>query len=381
MVIPKDDVSDARSVKRHLQSRTGVSRFRLRLVDEDGELPDDCAVVDLPADLQMVMLPFSEASAEQVLELISAATDGNVASVEEILQRPQDPNTPEFPGHWENRPPHRRATALGAASVRGHTEVVRVLLQAFADPEGYGMAVSCEGPAILLAAGRCHIEVARLLLDAGACKEAIGYWQAPATPLLAAINGQPTEDGPDDRNMEMVEFLLEAGANPSRPVERRLEPPDLLDHDARPLVAAAQGGHLDVVRLLLEGSFAGDAAPVQGARLTAHKHLAPALVAASAAGHVDLIRLLVEVAPPRLDACHRAMPKRFSSGARMNVDTPLFSAAYFEHVGIVSLLLRARADKDAVCGEDGLTALSAAASEGHVETVRLLLQSTRHSED
>ena len=43
-------------------------------------------------DSPTVRLPFAETSEEQVHGLLSAAGLGSVAAVEEILQRPQDPN-------------------------------------------------------------------------------------------------------------------------------------------------------------------------------------------------------------------------------------------------------------------------------------------------
>ena len=145
-------------------------------------------------------------------------------------------------------------------------------------------------------------------------------------------------------------------------------------NDARPLVAASQGGHLEVVRLLLERGFAGDGSPTQGAAHAEHMqsmHLAPALAAASSRGQVEVVRLLVQAMGSTLDDCKgNAMPKAIT---RVPSTTPLFWASCFGHVGIVTLLLGARADQDTVCGDDGLTALSVAAGAGHVEIVRLLL--------
>ena len=55
------------------------------------DLEDD---VDLtaPCHVQLVLLPFSEASLDDRKELIRAAGAGQVPEVELILQRPQDPN-------------------------------------------------------------------------------------------------------------------------------------------------------------------------------------------------------------------------------------------------------------------------------------------------
>lgn len=249
---------------------------------------------------------------------------------------------------------------------------MRLLLEASADKEShgcFGLDRGCFGPALVLAACRGHLEVAHLLLEAGALKEATGtfysaFYRYDATPLIAAIEGndgirrQDGIEGPDDASMKMVRLLLEAAANPNSSVSSCF-----VEHDARPLVAACQGGHLETVRVLLEGSFAGDVAPAQ-------LHLAPALVAAASGGHMEIARLLVQAAPPKLDTCHNAMPQQRTS---LSVLTPLFAAASWGHVGISDLLLKARAHHDKVCGGNGITALSAAAGKGHVETVRLLL--------
>ncbi|CAE7357526.1 Ankrd17 [Symbiodinium sp. CCMP2592] len=371
VVLAKDDVSDVRTLKQRLQSKFKLSRFRQRLVHDGRSLDDECAAVDLPDDLQLVLLSFSEASEEQALELITAAGHGNVASVEEILQRPQDPNR-LVPDAAFPRLPHRSQTALACAACMGHREVVRLLLEASADKEGhgcFGLDRGCFGPALVLAACRGHLDVAHLLLEAGALKEATGtfysaFYRYDAMPLIAAIEGndgirrQGGIEGPDDTSMKMVRLLLEAAANPNSSVSSCF-----VEHDARPLVAVCQAGHLEAARVLLEGSFAGDAGPAQ-------LHLAPALVAAASGGHMEIARLLVQAAPPKLDACHNAMPQQRTS---LSVLTPLFSAASWGHVGISDLLLKASAHHDKVCGDHGITALSAAAGKGHAETVRLLL--------
>ncbi|CAE7351195.1 ANKRD17 [Symbiodinium sp. CCMP2592] len=385
VVIEKDGLSDVRAVKQHLQRKRALSRFRVRLLQDGRDLHDDCAVVALPDGLQMVVLPFSEASDEQVLEFISAAGDGNLASVGEILKRPQDPNrvVADIRGFPFGRPPHHSQTALAAASDEGYVEVVRMLLEASANPDGYGVGRDYEGPSLVLAAGSGHIEVVRLLVDARALTEAVSnFWGTVVDPIVATIQGHDPvgntgrPHGPGANSMGMVQILLEAGADPAS-ITPALVPhnPASVDHDARPLVAASQGGHLEVARLLLESSLAGYVSATQGSANSEHmqrRHLAPALVAASSRGYVEMIRLLVQFMGSALDDCRHAMPK-----ARTAVPwtTPLFCASRFGHVGIVSLLLGARADPDTVCGDDGLTALSVAAGDGHVEIVRLLLGS------
>ncbi|CAE7610397.1 unnamed protein product [Symbiodinium sp. CCMP2456] len=379
VVIEKEGLGDVRTVKQHLRSIFALSRFRLRLLHDGRDLHDDCA--DLPDGLQMVVLPFSEASDEQALELISAAGDGNVASVEEILRRPQDPNrvVADLRGYPFGRPDYYSQTALAAASDEGYVEVVRMLLEASANPDGYGVGRGYEGPSLVLAAGSGHIEVVSLLVEAGALTEVVsGFWGTAVTPLLAAIQGHSEAQGPGANSMGIVQILLEAAADPASIIPAQVpQNPDCVEHDARPLVAASQGGHLEVARLLLESGFAGDASPARGAahaEQDQRMHLAPALVAASSRGHAEMVRLLVQAMGSTLDDCRHAMPKERT---RLPCTTLLFWASRFGHVGIVTLLLGARADQDTVFGDDGLTALSVAAGDGHVEIVRLLLGQSR----
>ena len=97
-------------------------------------------------------MPFDE-SPLSASELIAAANGGSTAQVEEILQRPQDPNAPVSHGLSQETP-------LGHAAHRGHGEVVRLLLEASADTETVG-GVRMETP-LLSASSRGHEEVARL---------------------------------------------------------------------------------------------------------------------------------------------------------------------------------------------------------------------------
>ncbi|CAE7681512.1 ANKRD17 [Symbiodinium pilosum] len=356
IVVAADDVRDVRSLKQHLQSKGEGSRFRMLLMHGDRLFKDDCSVLELPTDLQMVSLNFADTSEDQVGDLMEAAFLGSVAWLEELLQRPQDPNRtlPDPLG----RPPLRRHTALGAAADGGNAKAVRILLEACADTEGCAASESDEVPALAQAAAQRHVQVVRILLEAGASTESKGILAGiRVTPLLAAIQSYRPQ-GPDEKSMEIVQLLLEARADPNFVGQA----PRDVQHDSRPLVAACQGGHLEVARLLLEGSLRGDVLPP-----AARAHVAPALVVASSKGYLEIQRLLQESAPTVLEI---STPQQMS---HLDSFTPLLLAATWGHVGIVRLLLEAHADPHTVYGPDGLTALSEAAAGGHLETVRLLL--------
>ncbi|CAE7815392.1 mask [Symbiodinium sp. CCMP2592] len=117
------------------------------------------------SDLQLVLLPFSSASQQQADELADAAGEGEVSLVEELLQRPQDPDANDRNGE----------TPLYRASLVGSTETARLLLEAGAD---FDLACGQHHlTALVVAAGLGHVDTVRVLLQAGADQElyARGY--------------------------------------------------------------------------------------------------------------------------------------------------------------------------------------------------------------
>ena len=208
-----------KDLKRLLASRIGYSRFRQRLVSKElGELRDDMPVRQLPS-LQLVILDFCAPEQAKSEALLLACQNNRVVEVEQLLQKPLDPNRrsavpqPVWP--------------MFSAAEQGHLEVVRLLLEAGADKNAakqYGTT------ALMLAAHNGHLEVVRVLLEAGADKNAAR--QDEATALMIAAQ---------DGHLEVVQVLLEAEA----------------DMNARQdgttaLMLAAVCGHLEVVRVLLE---------------------------------------------------------------------------------------------------------------------------------
>ena len=85
-------------------------------------------------------------------------------------------------------------------------------------------------------------------------------------------------------------------------------------------------------------------------------------------GHVEISRLLLEACADKDKICR---------GVRK---TPLGLACCGGHVEIVRLLLEARADKDNTDGQGITTAIQLASSRGQVEIVRLLLDNTNTKE-
>ncbi|CAK8999561.1 unnamed protein product [Durusdinium trenchii] len=215
-VLASSELSDIRSLKRHLVSLCGASRFRQRLFCDRFDLEDDM-MLKVPMDLQLVLLPFCSSSDKDIDILVAAASLGDVEIVEKLLQRPQDPD-----GHNGDFD-----SPLHLAAENGHAEVVQLLLEAEASVD----LLAWQGePPLCLASRRGHVDIVRLLLEGSA--ETDGH-DAFVTPLWAAC-----EEG----RLEVARLLLEAEADPNLPN----------DSGATPLDQAIQGGHLEIRCLLLE---------------------------------------------------------------------------------------------------------------------------------
>jgi ankyrin repeat protein len=150
----------------------------------------------------------------------------------------------------------RTLSALHYAASEGHTEVVRVLLDRGADPR-----VSALGgmtPLFLAAAGG-HSEVAKLLVKEGADPDARSPWN----PVRVAAS---------EGYVEVVRALLELGADPE-------------GHNVPPLMAAASGGHLAIMELLVKAG-----AKVNRVTLD---DFSSALTVAASRGQVEAVQWLI----------------------------------------------------------------------------------------
>ncbi|CAK9040607.1 unnamed protein product [Durusdinium trenchii] len=242
-----------KDLKKLLAGEVGYSRFRQRLFSEEmGELQDDMPVRKLPS-LQLVILDFCAPEEANSEALLLACQNNRVVEVEQLLQKPLDPNR-RGTGH----PP---VLPMSSAAAQGYLEVVRLLLEAGADKN----AANQDGAtALIKAAANGHLEVVRVLLEAGADKIAAKQDGAAAL-MIAAQNG----------HLEAVRALLEAGADKIAAKQ----------DGAAALMIAAQNGHLEVVRALLEAGADKNAAMQNGAT---------ALIMAADNGHLEVVRVLLD---------------------------------------------------------------------------------------
>lgn len=233
-------------------------------------------------------------------------------------------------------------TALRSAAWGGHSEAVRLLLDAGADVDG----CDCEGRTALRAAAWAgHEQIVLTLLNYGA--EVNKADSKGRTPLIAAAYMG---------HQEAVEILLDHSAEV-----------DLADGDGRTALsvaalcvptAAGISGYGEVVSLLLErGADPGH---------RDHDGMTPLLLA-SYEGHDDIVELLLEAGA---DVDETAGPDGTVTAAA--AVTPLLAAAAMGHIKTVSRLLFWGAAVDAIDCE-GRTALCLAAARGSVEAVRALL--------
>uniref|UniRef100_A0A8C6JE05 Uncharacterized protein n=1 Tax=Melopsittacus undulatus TaxID=13146 RepID=A0A8C6JE05_MELUD len=244
-----------------------------------------------------------------------------------------------------------RLPALHIAARNDDTRTAAVLLQN--DPNADVLSKTGFTP-LHIAAHYENLSVAQLLLNRGA---SVNFTpQDELTPLhCAARNG----------HVRIAEILLDHGA----PIQAKTKVPMRLcvvvlgarsqgmvlwpdpPNGLSPMHMAAQGDHLDCVRLLLQYG-----ADIDDITLD---HLTPLHVAAHC-GHHRVAKLLVEKG---------AKP----NSRALNGFTPLHIACKKNHIRVMELLLKTGASIDAVT-ESGLTPLHVAAFMGHLPIVKTLLQ-------
>ncbi|CAM9656295.1 unnamed protein product, partial [Laminaria digitata] len=180
----------------------------------------------------------------------------------------------------------------------------------------------------------------------------------------ASVNGLPETDrtpiavATDANDVGMVDFLLQQGACPNKPVTLELELANVSTRKnrlgVRALHIAALRGNVKIVRLLLKGSRADPNA-------TDNEGCTPLMLACSNTfGSLGVVRVLLEAgADPDMAACLGL--------------TPLHLAAQFGNVNLVHMLHCKTPGTLNRCSSNGTTPLYLACNHGHEGTVSKLL--------
>jgi len=253
----------------------------------------------------------------------------------------------DFHNGWED-------SALGAAAWKGHTAIVKLLLDAGADPE-IGAVEDAYGTPLHRACWQGNVELVRMLLDRGA--DINSEDNDHDTPLCFAAG---------EGHLDVVAFLLNRGADPNKgsPLGRavianRLAVADrLLEAGAAvgtSLNTAADRGYVAMVERLLEADFDRDARDDER-RTALH-----AAVASCRANRVDDYLKIVGLL---LDA-------GFDLHARSHNGCQAIHLA--SNVRMVAHLLKRGADVNARTTNKAVTPLHLACRAKDMDRVRLLL--------
>ena len=200
----------------------------------------------------------------------------------------------------------------------------------------------------------------------------------------AASRGSLKRGGPDWRGyLKLVVLLLERGANPDLPDSRGVTP----------LMAAACGGHVEVLRQLIEhGATLNPLLPVLSADGDEHNIQSTALIWAAEHGQLEAVTLLldrgadpnladVESLTPLMAAARsdelEVLQLLIESGASLDIEdcdiywTAFHYACIHENPGCVEALVQAGCDVTIQCDE-GLTGKELAEEYGRTEVVNCL---------
>lgn len=260
-------------------------------------------------------------------------------------------------------------TALQAASYRGHYDVSEMLLKAGA---AVNPAPGFYGNPVHAAAWNGHAELIGLLIMYGADINAKGGGYGNAlvaaakgghesavirlTVNGAKLNEKGSEDYPTalyaaslNGHREVVARLLHWGADPNKEYT----------HGKFALRAAVQRGHKEIVALLIEYGASLDQECHSGlniGELTLHM--------AAEGGHTDLVQLLL------------CWPCINADSPNDNGLSPLLIAASHGHTDVVQLLLNGwhKGIDTGARDRSGSTALMIAVSHGYLDVVRVILE-------
>lgn len=214
---------------------------------------------------------------------------------------------------------------------QGNLETVQKLLAAQANPNAVIREMMNTTP-LITATEIGNYQIVKALLAANADVNSAQSQNFVALHY-AVQNGKPN----------IVRMLLEYHASPDKVAEGGITP----------LIIAANFGHLDILKLLLETKPKVDVNK-------RNDHGETALFLAAQEGYLEIVQALLQAgADPNI--------------AKLNGVTPLFIAAQYGHIDIVKELLDAKADPQLARKTDSIKPKDIARSKGHDEVAAVLL--------
>ena len=136
------------------------------------------------------------------------------------------------------------------------------------------------------------------------------------------------------------------------------------DDGVTPVFIAAQNGHFEVVRFLVESGANKDQGRIDAGGTS--------LYSAAYNGHLEVVRFLVESGASKDHG--RTYDSYVLPWSLLDGATPLYTAAQTGHLEVVRFLVESGANKDQGTTDDA-TPVSIAAPNGHLEVVRFLVKS------
>ncbi|CAM9577804.1 unnamed protein product [Pylaiella littoralis] len=314
--------------------------------------------------------------------LMEASTSGNVAVINLLLKKGADVSVTDKDG----------VTTLMSAASHGHAQACKVLLDAGGPLD---KKASSGGTALMFAAAAGYTDVVKLLLERGADVNAtVKASETYKANLLKSKAGDSDSATGVETHTDGVTSLMVAAVGGHMDVMRALveggaDVRAVDDQGMSALLNAVKGNFGDAASYLVEkGGDANDVYVDEGG--DRHSLLMDAIIVENVPFAELLVKHGADVnvtdeqgVTTLIQAAHRGMLVICELVVEKGVDvaarsddgiTALIAAASEGHAGIVELLLgKAKADPDAK-DKDGTTALMAASVRGHKDVVDALLR-------